>query len=460
MSTRSRSVLLLAAPLILSFWMRQLFTFVDTYFAATIGDHAVAGIGLAYPYEFLYVAFWVGTSTGMTSLISRAMGAHEGERFDQILRTTRRIVLVIIPVMFTLGVAIWFFPRAFVADGVAPDVLAQFRIYASVITAGTALTGFWAILPDSIVKAHHDTRATMWAGISSNLLNVGLNMIFIWVFHLGMFGIAFSTVVGRLGGLAYAMRRARMHESERRAKGQDVVPGTYERPYRAIFVLAVPAALAYVLMATESGILNALLAHASDSTASLAAWSIYFRYLMFFVMPIVACGVALLPFTARAWGEHDVPLIRRAFRDVALAGAAYCAILVLPITAFLRGPLVAPLVEAPATRELAEWALLLVPLACLVSIPFFACRPIFEGLQRGAPGLWIAILRYVVLTGPVAWLSVRLAQRSGAPSLHGLVWGVIVVTALVSIVFVAWMQRALRGAERALPATAPAAGSV
>ena len=46
-----RSVLWLAWPLILSFWMRQLFTFVDTYFAARIGDHAVAGIGLAYPLD-------------------------------------------------------------------------------------------------------------------------------------------------------------------------------------------------------------------------------------------------------------------------------------------------------------------------------------------------------------------------------------------------------------------------
>ncbi len=453
MSTPSRSVLWLAAPLILSFWMRQLFTFVDTYFAATIGDHAVAGIGLAYPYEFLYVAFWVGTSTGMTSLVSRAMGANEGQRLDQIVRTTRRIVLALVPLFFALGVAIWFFPRAFVAEGIAPEVLAQFRMYASVITAGTALTGFWAILPDSIVKAHHDTRATMWAGISSNLLNVGLNMIFIWVFHLGMFGIAFSTVVGRLGGLAYAMRRARGHEHERRAKALDVVPGTYERPYRAIFVLAVPAALTYVLMATESGILNALLAQAADSTAALAAWSIYFRYVMFFVMPVVACGVAMLPFTARAWGQHDVATIRRAFREVALAAAAYCAIVVLPLTALLRGPLVEPLVDAPAARALAEWALLLVPLACLVSIPFFACRPIFEGLQRGAPGLWMAVLRYVVLTGPVAWLSVRLAQRHGAPSLHGVVLGVIVVTAIVSVVFMAWMHRALRQAESSLAAS-------
>ena len=82
------SVMRLAWPLILSFWMRSLFNFVDAGFAATIGDEAVAAIGLAYPLEFLLIACWVGTSTGMTSLLSRAMGAREGARVQQIIRTT------------------------------------------------------------------------------------------------------------------------------------------------------------------------------------------------------------------------------------------------------------------------------------------------------------------------------------------------------------------------------------
>src|SRR5688500_4165156 len=102
-----RSVLWLAWPLVLSFWMRQLFTFVDTYFAATLGDAAVAGIGLAFPFEFLLIAFWVGTSTGMTSLLSRAMGAREGERIEQVVRVTRRVVVALVAASFVLGALIW-----------------------------------------------------------------------------------------------------------------------------------------------------------------------------------------------------------------------------------------------------------------------------------------------------------------------------------------------------------------
>src|SRR6059036_3762270 len=90
-----RGILRMSAPLVVSFWMRSLFTFVDTIYAATLGDAAVAAIGLSIPLEFLMIACWVGVSTGLTSNLSRAMGAREGARIEQLLSVTRRIVLAL-----------------------------------------------------------------------------------------------------------------------------------------------------------------------------------------------------------------------------------------------------------------------------------------------------------------------------------------------------------------------------
>jgi len=453
----SRSVLHLAWPLVLSFWMRQLFTFVDAWFAADIGDHAVAGIGLAFPYEFLMIAFWVGTSTGMTSLLARAMGAHEGERFDQIVRTTRSIVLVLVPLFMALGAAIWVRPAWFAADGVTPETLEQFRIYGSVIIGGTALTGFWSILPDSIVKAHHDTKATMWAGIASNLVNLALNIAFVRWLGWGMFGIAFSTVIGRLAGLAYALVQARRHEAARLARGTDTAAELDAHPLLAILKLAVPAAVAYILMAAEGAVVNGLLARSATPTESLAAWSIYYRYSIFFLMPIIACGVALLPFCARAWGKRDLRTIRRAWRDVTLAAAAYALVVVAPLALLFNDAMVARFVQAEVTRSLASWSLQFLPLACLIAIPFFACRPVFEGMQRGTPGMVMAFLRYAVLTAPLAWLGASLAPRLGLAQMQGLVLSLLVVSLICSVIFLAWMWRALSAAESALAADPAAA---
>src|SRR5262245_38654624 len=243
------SILRMSAPLVLSFGMRSLFTFVDIAFAATLGDAAIAAVGgLAFPYEILMAACWVGVSTGVTSNLSQAMGRRQGGRIEQILSVSRTIVLLLVPLFSAIALYIYFGAYHM---GLDPALARQFSIYGGVLIGGSAFTAFWSIIPDSIVKAHHDTKSTMWAGIWSNLINVGLNALFLFAFHWGVFGIALSTVLGRFGGLVYALRKAAVHEARRKTGGLDTDPTLDPSPMRSLLALAVPASLTYGLMAVE-----------------------------------------------------------------------------------------------------------------------------------------------------------------------------------------------------------------
>ena len=239
---RPPRLLEMTAPLVVSFWMRSLFTFVDTYYASRLpnADAAVAAIGLSFPFEFIMIAVWVGLSTGLTSNFSRAMGARQETKLQQYLSKTWTLVLLCVPFFCLIGAGCWVF-AARLSPG--PEVAHEFAVYGSVLVAGSAFTLFWSVIPDSIVKAHGDTRATMWAGIWSNVINVVLNTIFTFWFHWGVFGIALSTVIGRFGGLIYALRRAAAHESARKARHEASVPGEDPQPYHSLFALAVPSAM-------------------------------------------------------------------------------------------------------------------------------------------------------------------------------------------------------------------------
>jgi len=435
-----RSVLRLAAPLVLSFWMRSLFSLVDTVYASTLGDAAVAAVGLAIPLEFLMIACWVGLSTGLTSTLSRAMGASEHGRVETLLATGRRLVLWLVPVFTLIGLGVYL---AAPHLGLDPGVSRLFAIYGGVLVAGSAASSFWSIIPDSIVKAHHDTRSTMWAGIWSNVINVVLNTVFVFVFHWGVFGIALSTVLGRYGGLAYALHRARILETQRRSRGVETVPSFEARPYAAILHLALPSAATYGLMAMESSLINALLATLHDATEAIAAYSIYFRVMLFSVMPIMATSVAMLPYVARRFGARDIAGIRRGLREALGAGTAYCLLLVAPAM-FFGGPVLARfLAESDVTARFTVQALRICPLACLASIPFFLLRPAFEGMGRGRPGLLMAMLRYLVLTAPLAMVGSRLGQALGYPGFIGLLSGLIGATAITSAVLTIWLHSSL-----------------
>lgn len=435
------SVLHMAAPLVVSFVMRAAFTFVDTIYAATIGDEAVAAIGLVVPLEFMMIALWVGLSTGLTSVLSRAMSAREGTRIQQYLRAAWITVWVISPLFGLVGVALWFFAPHM---GLEADVEQAFRIYGTTLIVGSALTTFWSVIPDSVVKAHQDTRATMWAGICSNVINVALNTLFLFVFHWGVFGIALSTVLGRIGGLVYAIVQARRHERRRLEADRDHAGTVDPKPFRAIYALAVPSSMTFLLMATETALVNRFLAGLPRATEAIAAYSIFYRVLLFTLNPIIAGSVALLPYTARRFGRGDLAGIRSGLRQVSLAVLGYTVVLVTPVM-LLGAPWMARmLAETRVSAGFTEFALRLVPLACLFGAPFLLCRPVFEGMQRGRPGLVIALVRYLILTAPLAWAGMRLGMEYGLPGVEGLVVGLLVASALSSAIFLAWLRLALR----------------
>ena len=436
----------MSAPIILSFWMRSLFTFVDTAYAATLGDAAVAAVGLSIPLEFFMIACWVGVSTGLTSNLSRAMGSRQGARIEQLLGVTRRIAWCLVPAFLALAAVVYYGSGEL---GLENRVAQLFAVYAGVLVGGSALTSFWSIVPDSLVKAHQDTRTTMWAGIWSNVINVTLNTLFLFVFHWGVFGIALSTVIGRFGGLIYAMRRAAQHESARQTSGLDTAPDLDPAPLRSIMRLAIPAALTYALMALESSLVYWLLSTQPLATSSIAAYGIYYRVLLFAAMPIIATSVATLPYVARRFGEGDIDSIRQGLRQVTVVATGYCVILVTPAVIVAGPSLARALAESPATADLTRGALWLAPLACLTMIPFQLFRPAFEGLQRGRPGLVVAVLRYVVLTAPCGLLGMWAADVLRVPALFGLLVGLIVASGITSAIFLIWYLRTLREAGHA-----------
>lgn len=436
----SPTVLGLAAPLVISFWMRAAVTFVDTIYASLLGDSSVAAIGLVVPFEFLMIAVWVGLSTGLTSPLSRAMGARAGARIDQYLHCTRVLVWIVGPALTVVGASIWWFAPHL---GLEPETARGFQIYGTVMVTGSAFTTYWSIIPDSLIKGYQDTRSTMWAGILTNLVNVSLNTVFLFWFHWGLFGIALSTVVARLAGLAYAVVRANIHEAARRKQSfesDELDP----HPYRSILGLAIPSSLTFILMALETGMVNWFLARTRNATAAIAAYSIFYRIVLFALQPVIATAVAMLPFAAKRFGAGDYRGVRRGFGQTVVAAVAYSVLFVAPITWWLAPWIADSLSESPITREYAEFAIRTTPLSCLAGAMFLLCRPVFEAMGRGRPGLVVASLRYLLLTVPCVWLGIQLAMRQGYPALYGIVLGLLVAAAISSIVFTIWTEQELR----------------
>lgn len=435
------SLLRMTGPLVISFWMRAVVTFVDTIYASQIGDDAVAAIGLTVPFDFLLIAVWVGFSSGLTANISRAMGGRKSRQIEQYLAIGWRMIIGISPVFILMGAAIWFIAPMMNLEA---SVARNFQLYGTVLIGGSALTTFWSIVPDSLLKAHQDTRSSMWAGIWSNMINVCLNTLFVFVFHWGVFGIALSTVLGRMGGLTYALIRARVHETKRKARHADTDQTLASHPLRNILSLAIPSTLSFALMSIEAALVNAFLASLQHATAAIASFAIYYRFVLFSMQPIIAMGVAMLPFAGNRFGSGDVQGVRQGVRTGLLFTMGYALLVIGPLMLFFAPWISEHLTSSEISRSYTTFGLRMVPLACLTGSAFLLCRPVFEAMGQGKPGLWAAVLRYLVLTGPLVLFGTMAATRMGQPPLFGIILALILAGAISSVVFYLWLRTALR----------------
>jgi Na+-driven multidrug efflux pump len=277
-----------------------------------------------------------------------------------------------------------------------------------------------------------------------------------------LFGIALSTVLSRIGSLIYALHKARFHEDRRKASPEPITPGLDPRPYRSLLLLSVPASITFALMAGETALVNKLLAGTAHATEAIAAYSIYYRVFLLLLSPIIAAGVAMLPYAARRFGERDEAGLRKGLSDAGRACLLYSMAVVGPILLLSASWLAGLLAESPLTARYATFGLRVVPIACIVTTAFILCRPVFEGMNQGRPGLVMAVLRYLVLAAPCAWLGMKASRvLLGLPEFYGLVVGLLAVAAVSSIGFSLWLHRALaaafaRGAKSG-GATPPAA---
>ena len=457
---RGSMLLPLAAPLVVSFWFRATFAWADAAFASfltapdgsPIGDASIAAIGLTQPIEFLQIALWVGTSNGLTARLAAAMGAGEGAKVEQLKRASLRIISLLIAGFVALAIGMWFWIPHLNLD---PVVARQYQIYATVIVAGGALTSFWSILPDSLVKAHHDTRSTMWAGLLSSSLNVVLNALFVFVLHWGIFGIALSTVIGRIAGLAYALGRASTLERSRRGQSGQANPGLDLAPVRSILSIAVPSGITYVLMALESQFVNLVLARGEGATPLLAAWTIYDRSVRFMAMPIIAASVAMLPLAARLHGARDHQRVRREGAVGIRAATLYALLLVAPLVFFAGDWVARALGDAPETRVFAVEAMQWLPVMIVCAAPFLISRAAWDGMQRPLPGFVFTVLRTFGLTLPLVWLARQHHDSLGLSAIQGVVLSAGLAGVVATAGFWWWSSMALRRLDLPAAESAP-----
>lgn len=205
-----RLILRFAVPLLLGNLFQQLYNTVDSIIVGNyLGTRSLAAVGVGFPFLFTMVSFFMGLGIAATVLISQRFGAKDFDGVNIIANTIYRVASTIILPIVLIGI----FATPYFLEHLlrVPDdgTLVQGTAYLQILFAGMAATMGYN-LNAGILQGLGDSVTSLKFLITSSVLNIVLDLLFVAVFKMGVAGAAWATIIAQfiawLLGLRYLNR--------------------------------------------------------------------------------------------------------------------------------------------------------------------------------------------------------------------------------------------------------------
>ena len=360
--TTYKKIMNIALPAMAENFLQMLMGMVDNYLVASLGLIAISGVSVASNIITIYQAIFIALGAAISSLISKTLA--QGDKENLAYHTAEAIKLTLL-LSLLLGLISLLFGRQMLnLLGTEKAVAEAGGLYLALVGGTIVLLGLMTSF-GALVRVTRNPRFPMYVSLLTNVLNALLSGLGIYVFQLGIVGVALGTVLARLIGVVILWREldlSAIHWSW----GLD----------RELLRLSLPAAGERLMMrAGDVVIIAIVVAFGTEAVAGNAIGEVLTQ---FNYMPAFGVATATVMLVAHAVGEGDmqaVSLIRK--RTFWLSFACMLPV-ALGIFAFGR-----PLTSLYTDNSGAITASLLVILFSLLGTPMAVGTVIHTALWQG-----------------------------------------------------------------------------
>ena len=197
------TLLVFAVPIILGNVFQQLYNIVDAMVVGKyLGDLPLSGISVASPVMDILYALILGGSIGVGVLVGQLCGAGDWERLRRVHATA---LLGGLGITLLLSLAGFLFTeRILIAQGTDAAVVAQAMRYLRVIFAGLVFCFLYNYFA-ALLRSYGNSRTPFFVLLVSSTLHAVLDVLLCGVAHLGIYGVACSTVFCQLFSTVWLM---------------------------------------------------------------------------------------------------------------------------------------------------------------------------------------------------------------------------------------------------------------
>lgn len=435
----------MSVPLIISNLVQALYNVVDSIFVSRIttdelvydssgelisaGTDAISALGLAFPIQIVIIALAIGTSVGVSSLLSRALGEKDQETADK--AAAHGIFLMALSYLVSLSIGL-FFARALIAgQGATGRQLEYGTTYLSIVCC-CSIGVYMEIMLERLLQSTGRSNLSMIPQITGALINCVMDPVLIYGLagfpKMDVAGAALATVFGQIVATCIGIYLNLKKNPDINLTLKGFKPDM--RIIKGIYSVGLPAIVMQSIGSVMNFGMNSILLGLNRN--SVAVFTVYYKLQSFFFMPIFGLNSSLVPIIAYNYGARNKDRLMKAYKLSLIMG------FFLLIAGFLSFELIPEQLLKIFDTGDKSLIILGVPALKIIGIHFLIAwyciltGSVFQALGNGIYSLIVSLLRQLIALLPAAYI---LGKIGGLP----LVWWSFPIAEVVSLLTNAYL---------------------
>ena len=291
-----KQVLLFSLPLMLGNVFQMLYNTVDSVVVGNfVGTEALAAVGATTMIINMLVFFFNGFATGAGVVIGLYFGAKDLKYLHKAIETTMAATFVLSVIFTVVGIL-----------GVEPmlkfmstpeDVFQEASVYLRIYNAGFSGLLIYN-MGSGVLRAVGDTTRPLYFLILTSVLNIVLDLMFVVVFHWGIAGVAYATILSQFISAGLTLLLLTRSADIYRLTWHDlrIDKGILGR----IFSVGLPAGIQSVITAFSNVFVQSYINF--FGSGCMAGWGCYNKLDQFVMLPMQSMAMASTTFVSQNIG--------------------------------------------------------------------------------------------------------------------------------------------------------------
>ena len=428
-----RTLFSMAYPMLAGTFAMNAYNLTDTWFVSRLGTLPLAAMGFTFPVVALLTCVAGGIGSGVTTLVSHAIGRHDHREAARL--TAHGLLLTLSVTAFMSVGGYLLITPVFTRLGADSQTLPLVGQYMRTWYIGAVFMTL-PMMGNGILISCGDSKSASRFMILGTTLNLILDPIMIFGYlgfpAMGIHGAALATVIAQAISTFWLMYllSGKHHLLTRKS----IRLTHYLTSLRRIARFAVPGILTMILMPTSAAVITRIIS--GFGYQAVAAVGAAARIEMFAFMIPMALGMSLTPFVSQNFGAHRMDRIKEAYKTA--VGFAVCYGGVIAVLFFLCAPWMA----AAFTND-PKVAHTLISYMRTISFGYGMmevhryCGFFLTGMHKPASTTFLHIIRVLVLLIPLSYMGAHYWE------IIGVFAGRLTTDILVGSIGLIWVSRML-----------------